>query len=242
MYALLDQLAGSPALSAIGQANQNPAFTPPGILVTAVDPWWGAGEFVYAYASGTIREFGLCTLTPTFQTNQWRYDAAETAATANTGRSIAVAMQAMTAGQLGWFCITGIVPLNSNAAVASGVAIGVAAAGQGGANVAGRQILSIDCLGDSSTTVIKTNCTAASSSTLLQVPNSDGWFAGIYLSGTGIAAGTKVTSVDGSGRFVTLSAATTAAVAGSVTGTPNNGTIFYNKVRLNRPFVQGAIT
>ena len=76
----------------------------------------------------------------------------------------------------------------------------------------------------------------------LQVPNSDGWFVGAYLSGTGIAAATTVSSIDPSGRFVTLSVVTTAAVSGSVTATYNNATIFYNVAHLNRPFAQGAIT
>ena len=57
-----------------------------------------------------------------------------------------------------------------------------------------------------------------------------------------IAAGTTVSSIDPSGRFVTLSAVTTAAVAGTVTATYNNATVFYNVAHINRPFAQGAIT
>lgn len=243
MYSLLDQLVGAPALGMnIGQVNQNPVLTPPGTIVTASDYWWGSGEFIYAYASATIRAFGACNITPTFQTNQWRIEAAEIPVTANTGRSIAVAMQPMTAGQLGWFCIAGLVPVNSNAAVAAGVAIGAAAVGQLGANTAGKQVLNAGSMGGSATTVVKPNCTAPISTTLLQVPSSDGWFPGVFLSGTGIAAGTTVVSVDGSGRFVTLSAATTAAVAGSVTATYNNGVVFFNVLHSHRALLQGAIT
>lgn len=245
MYAILEQIVGAPALSmAIGQVNQNPPLTPPGQIVNAADPYWGAGEFVYGYAAGTIRAFGLCVLTPSLQAGpaQYRFDATEAPNTANTGRPVAVAMQPMAAGQLGWFCIGGIVPVNSSAAVASAAAIGVAAAGQLGTNAAGKQLLNADCLGGSATTVVKANCTAPLGSTLLQVPNSDGWFPGVFLSGTGIAAATTVVSVDGSGRFVTLSAATTAVVAGSVTATYNNAAIFFNLVRLGRSFLQGAIT
>ncbi len=53
---------------------------------------------------------------------------------------------------------------------------------------------------------------------------------------------TRVTDIDPSGTLVTLSVATTAAVNGTVTGTYNNATIFYNVAHLNRPFAQGAIT
>lgn len=251
MYASIDPVVGTPALGMNqGINNQNPPLTPPGQFITAVDPWWGAGEFVYAYAAGTIRAFGLCVLTPSFQTvaaantvaNQYRYDATEVANTANQGRPLAVAMEALVAGQLGWFCLTGLVPVNSTSAVAAAAAIGIVAAGQAGALAAGKQILNADCLGLSATTVVKANCTAGIGSTQLQVPSSDGWFPGVFLSGTGIAALTTVVSIDSSGRFVTLSVATTAAVAGSVTATYNNATIFYNILRLNRAFAQGAIT
>ena len=251
MYAQIDQLIGSPALSmAIGQVNQNPALTPTGIFSSAVDPWWGAGEFLYAYANGTIRAFGLCVLTPTFQAvggvnfigSQYRMDATEVTNVANQGRPLAVAMQPMIAGQLGWFCIAGIIPVNSTAAVAVGAAVGITAAGQAGANAAGKQILNVDCLGSSATSLGKPNCTAPIGTTVLQVPNSDGWFPGVFLSGTGIAAGTTVVSVDGSGRFVTLSAAVTATIAGTVTATYNNAVIFFNVMRLMRSSLQGAIT
>jgi hypothetical protein len=243
MYALLDQLVGSPALSmAIGQVNQNPPLTPSGIFVTAVDPWWGTGEFVYARATASIPAMAPCSIRPTFQTNTWRWDATQLANTANTGAPVAVAMQAMIAGDFGWFAVTGVVPIASNAAVAVGVAIGVANTGQLGTNTAGKQLLNAAVVALSSTTVAKANCTAPNGSTVLQVPNSDGWFPGVYLSGTGIQAGTTVLSVDGSGRFVTLSLATNALVNGTVTATYNNGATFYNLVILNRSFLQGAIT
>lgn len=250
MYALLDSLVGSPQIGMqIGQTNQVPSLTPPGLFATAVDPWWGAGEFIYGYANGSIREFGLCVMTPSFQAasgvnfsaNQYRWDMTEVPNTANLGRPLCVAMQPMSAGQLGWFCIAGLVPVNSNAAVAAG-SIGIAAAGQAGANSGGKQMLNAVSLAGSANTVVKTNCTAPIGTTQIQVPNSDGWFPGVFLSGGGIPAATKVVSVDGSGRFVTVSNATTGVVAGSVTATYNNAAIFFNVVHLMRVFAQGAIT
>jgi hypothetical protein len=44
------------------------------------------------------------------------------------------------------------------------------------------------------------------------------------------------------GPEVTASVANSADIAGTVTLTYNNGTIFYNVVHFNRPFAQGAIT
>jgi hypothetical protein len=116
------------------------------------------------------------------------------------------------------------------------------AAGQLGANSAGKQIVNARVVAPATTTVVKANSVANSGSNRLQVTNSDGWFIGAYLSGTGIAAGTTITDISPDGTQVTLSAATTAAVNGSVTATYNNATIFYNVLHINRPFAQGAIT
>jgi hypothetical protein len=90
--------------------------------------------------------------------------------------------------------------------------------------------------------VAKTNCTALSGSTELRVTNSDGWFIGLYLSGTGITTGSTVADISPDGKIVTLSAATSAAVNGTVTGTYNNSTVYYNLVMMNRPFLQGQIS
>ena len=215
-----------------------------GALLQAVDNWWGCGEFIYARAAGTIRQFGLVVLTPVFDStlNTWRYDATEVPNTANLGREVLVAMNAMTSGQYSWFQVSGISPVNCQASVAADTTFGIAAAGQGGANSAGKQLLGGRVIAAGATTVVKANCIAPSGSNQLNVPNAEGWFVGAYLSGTGIAGGTTVTAISADGRTVTLSAVTTAAVAGSVTATYNNGTVFYNVARFGRMFAQGAIT
>lgn len=244
MFAPVDAVVGVPQIQFAGLVADTTPRVQSGNFLTAVDNWWGAGEFIYARAAGSIRAFGLCVLTPVFDStlNSWRFDTTEVPNIANLGRMLAVATLALTSGQYAWFQISGITPVNCSASVAADTTFGIAAAGQGGANSAGKQVLNARILAAGTTTVVKANSTAQSGTTVLQVPNSDGWFVGVYLSGTGIAAGTTVSSIDPSGRFVTLSAATTAAVAGSVTATYNNGTVFYNVAHLNRPFAQGAIT
>lgn len=213
-----------------------------GIIMDAVDPYWGGGEFIYCKAGGSIRQFGLVMITPSVSGGKVVYTAAEVTNTANLGRMVGVAMVVATVGQFLWVQISGTVPVNCNASVAASTTFGIAAAGQGGANGAGKQILNAVIAIAAAQTVAKAGCTANSGSQRLLVPSADGWFAGCYLSGTGIAAGTTVTDIDPSGTIVTLSAATTAAVAGTVTGTYNNATVFYNVAHINRPFAQGAIT
>jgi hypothetical protein len=213
----------------------------PGIMYDAIHPYWGGGEFVYCKANGSIRQFGLVVLTQTFANNQVVYNATEVPNTANLGRMVGVAMVSASSGQFFWVCVTGVVPVNCNASVAADTTFGIAAAGQGGANGAGKQILNARIVVAASQTVAKTGV-ANNNSLQLIVNDSSGFFAGAFLSGTGIAAGTTIVDIDPSGTVITLSAATTAAVNGTVTATYNNATIFYNIAHINRPFAQGAIT
>lgn len=216
----------------------------PGMILTMTDEHWGPGEFIYAKANGTIRNLGLCVFTPTFNatTRTWDLNATEVPNTANLGRMLGVALVGMTAATWGWFQISGIVPVNCSASVAADTTFGITAAGQGGANSAGKQILNARIVAPGSTTVAKSNCSGTSGSFQIQVPNSNGWFVGAYLSGTGVGTNALITAIDPSGRFVTVNVANSALINGTVTATYNNATIFYNVAHLNRPFAQGAIT
>lgn len=214
----------------------------PGCPITAIGDYWGGRELYYVRAAATIRSGGLVTITPVLANGQWRYDATEVANTANLGRPLYAAMAPMTVGQFGYVVRSGLAVVNCTASVAANTTFGIVAAGQGGANSAGKQVLNAVCIAPATTTVVKTNCMANAASNRLRVPSTDGWFIGCYLSGTGIAAATTVLGFDDDERSVILSANTTAAVNGSVTGTYNNGTIFYNLVHMDHAFAQGAIT
>jgi hypothetical protein len=240
-YSALDSLAGLQQIALFGLPDTT-SRQQPGMLITAVDNYWGAGEFIYVRAAATIRQGATCALTPAVASGAYRFDATEVGNTANLGQMVGIAMTPMTVGQFGWLCISGVVPALANATVAANTATGIVAAGQLGANSAGKQIVNARVVAPATTTVVKANSVANSGSNRLQVTNSDGWFIGAYLSGTGIAAGTTITDISPDGTQVTLSAATTAAVNGSVTATYNNATIFYNVLHINRPFAQGAIT
>lgn len=244
-FAAIDGLIGHPSIQLSGLvADPSPGRLQPGMLLTATDNWWGTGEFIYARANGTIRMLALCTCTPVFDSTltAWRFDMTEAPNTANLGKMVAVSQNALTSGQWAWFMVTGLTPILSNATVAADTTFGIAAAGQAGANTAGKQILNARVVAPATTTVIKANGQAQSGSLQLNVQNTDGWFEGLNLSGTGIAANTKIASIAADDRTVTLSLATTAIVNGNVTGTYNDATLFYNVAHLNRPFAQGAIT
>lgn len=215
----------------------------PGFYSFGQDAYWGGREFLFVKAGGTIPQFALVTVTPAVSGGKYVYTAVVCPNTANLGRPVGVAMGAAVSGDYLWVCVGGVVPVASAASVAADTAFGIGAAGQGGAIAAGKQILNARVVVAATATVAKTNCTGAAGSLVIQVPDSDGWFTGAYISGTGIQAGTTVVSIDPSGRFVTLSLATTSAyVGGTMTATYNNATIFYNVAHINRPFAQGQVT
>jgi hypothetical protein len=203
---------------------------PLGTLISAADPFWGGAEFVYGQATGTISAFNLCSY-------QGAQQFTALANTANTGRSVAVALAALTVGQFGWFYVYGAqVPVTVTASVAAGTTFGITGAGTAGANTAGKQILNAVSSAPSSTTVVKANVQTTNGSAILVTQGYDGWFPGVALSGTGISG--TVLSVSPDGRTVTASANATATGSISATGTYTG----FILAEINRPLAQGAIT
>jgi hypothetical protein len=212
-----------------------------GQIVTGVDAFFGGGEFVYCIATGTIDILSLVTVNASYSTSEkkWIWRATVCPDTANLGQTVGVATASAVANDYLFVQIAGITPLKCDAAVNDDTAIGVADTGQGGALSNGKQILNCRVCGVSSTTVVKTNCTNLKGSVELTVADAQGWFIGCYLSGTGVAGGATVADISPDGKTVVMSAASTAAITGTVTGTYNNSTIYYNLVMMNRPFLQG---
>lgn len=214
-----------------------------GFLLIGEDPYWGYGEFVYAQASAAINSMALCAIVPAWDATNGRYTyyAAPVPNTANLGQEVGVSIQPLASGNWGYFKISGICPILSTASVAANTALGLTGAGAVGAVSAGKQILNARVINPATFTVTKPNTTGYSGSTIVKPNTASGLFVGVYVSGTGIASGAYVTGIDNAG-VVTLSAPNTGNVTGTMTATYNNGTTFYNVVKLNRSFVQGQIT
>jgi hypothetical protein len=218
-----------------------------GSILPFAEPYYGGGEVIFVYFSATTAAKALVSITPTFTNGAWRVEAGPVANTANLAQSVGVAVMPAAAGNYGWVQIAGMTPVACNANVAANTSFGIVAAGQGGAVAAGKQILGGRVHGASTTTVAKTAMGAqmgygATGGFNFQVTNTDGWFVGGYVAGTGVGAAAIITAISTDEQLVTVSVANTAAVTGTITMTPNNGTIFYNTVYINRPFAQGAIT
>lgn len=213
-----------------------------GAIITVVDPYWGGQDLIYLSSP-------TATAVPTGTPVVWDVNNQATAVpnTANLGMPLAFALNAIpsqTGTSYGWFVVAGRFVAASNASVAAAAPIGIAAAGRLGANSAGKQALNTRVAAAATTTVVKTNVQTQSGSNLLRVNsgNTDGWFVGVAVTGTGIPASTTITAIDPDNRTVTMSANATATGGVTVTGTYNDGTIFYNVVTTDRPFAQGAIT
>ena len=217
---------------------------PVGSIVQFHHPYWGMVEAQYIRASGAISAQALCTLTNVRNSTLGYYTAvaAEVTDTANLGKSAGVAIGSIGDGKYGWVAIScSGLPVHSAASVAADTAIGIGGAGVAGAVSAGKQILNARNVAPATTTVAKAGCRAVKGGYWLEVPDVQGWFLGIVLSGTGIATGATVTEIDTDGRRVKMSAVTTASVGGTVTGTYNDGSAnYFNVVQLNRSFFQGA--
>lgn len=217
------------------------ALVPLGTVVEAYDGIQGMGEFIYLLGVASTVVGSLVTYDHTYQT-------ALDAATANASFPKAFAMAPILAGQYGWYQISGVAVASNNATAAAGNAFAKAGGQVGSAAVAGTQILSARISTANGSTFTKT-CTTKNGSTQLFVPNMDGLFVGLPVSGTGIAGGSVIAAgVDGGPNaintnaggpgFVNLNNAMTADGTVTVTFTRTN----FSLVVCARPSGQGQIT
>jgi hypothetical protein len=258
-YPPIEGFLPTAALAVSGGLIQSTAQWPPvptGFMVMAEDPVWGVGEFIFAKANGTIPLRAPCQLLPVWNATNRNYDwnATVCANTANLGSMLAVcvseqpsvgAVNALTTGQFGWFQISGICPVASGASLAIDAAVGVTAAGKLGAFAAGKQVLPARVITAATQTVAVASLGGPLNATglfTIPVANVDGFFPGVFLSGTGVGASAICQGVDRVNNVLTASVASSALITGNVTATYNNGTIFYNVLHLMRPFSQGQIT
>jgi hypothetical protein len=248
MFVCEDQFIGSPVLeNVVGiPAALSALIFPPGQYTMASDPVWGPAELLFARAGGAIPLASLCTLTPVWDAVNltMQQNMVVCPNTANLGRPVYVYIgnTALSAGQYGFFMMEGCFPVASNATVAADTAIGIAAAGQLGANSAGKQMLNARCVTPATQTVVSAAVSGLPGDTKIFLKSTAGFFPGVYVSGTGVGAAAICSSVDPFGKFITVTVVNSAAVTGNITATYNNGVIFYNVVAMNRPQAQGPIT
>lgn len=211
---------------------------PLGQTITATDPFWGTGKFVYLKSNAAVLKGSLV---------MWdeAYNAALLPNTANQGFPFGVAMYPAAIGNFFWVQTEGRAVYATNATVAADAAIGIGAAGIAGTNTAGKQLLNVRNRISATGTVTVTANTLNGNGTLYAAKGYDGFFLGAALSGTGIPASTIVAGLDPDGRRIYMGSAigtfdklATATGGVTVTGTYTG----FGSGILNNPVAQGAIT
>lgn len=216
---------------------------PLGTVIRAKEPIHGEGEFIYLAGAANTVAGDQVTYNPlTGATTRG-------AATANSGLPIAFAMANCIAARFGWYQISGVSLANNNATAAVGSAFQKATAQIGSAAVAGTQVLGgAQILVANNSTFTKV-CTTRNGSTQLIVPDMDGLYIGLGVSGAGIPGGVTIAEgIDGgpnasntsagSSGVINLSAAATADGTVVVTFTRSNKSLIGG----HRYFAQGQIT
>lgn len=213
---------------------------PLGMKVTAVDPYWGFGEFIYVKSNDAILKGSLVAIgtAPT-------YLGTLLPSTAGQGFPFGVAMNAIPSGSYGWLQISGACVYKTNATVSADTAIAVAAAGIAGTLAAGKQLLNTRNVKSATATVTVTAQTTLNNGVLVCAPGYDGFFLGMALSGTGIPASTVVAALDPDGRRIYTGSAigttgdknSTASGSITLTGTYTG----FGQGYITYPFAQGQI-
>lgn len=228
----------APIHPVVGAQPFNTIFTPDttqrwqlGMMMDAVDPYFGYGRFVYGKAVAAQVPGTLVTLDNTFT-------ATVLPSTANLGTPVFAAAQNFAINTFGWYQMEGLCPITTSAAVVAGATVYIGTAGNLTATLAaGKNILGVRVNQIATFTITKANAQTQAGSPVIGVQSTDGLFVGMALSGTGVAAGT-ITLIDSSGRFITNTANSTATGSITLTGTYTG----YCLAGINAPFAQGNIT
>lgn len=166
-----------------------------GIRVVGVDPFWGAGTFMYVKSNDAILKGSVVMWDEVYQ-------AALLPSAVTQGFSFGVAMAPMASGTYGWIQLEGRAVYKTNATVAADGVLAIAAAGILGATATGKQVLGIRNRISAAGTKTFTVSTQSGTGVLLAAGGYDGAFLGMALSGTGIPASTVVAGLDPDGKRI----------------------------------------
>lgn len=213
---------------------------PLGMLIAAIDPYWGYGEFVYGKSAAALNFANLVAMTATLG----NFD--KVASTAGLGFPVLSAMNEMAISTYGWFLKAGVGVFKSSATVAAAANIAVVSAGVLGAVANGKQVLNYNQLASATGTKTFANTQTQNGSAKLFMPGGyGGIFLGGALSGTGIPASTVVAKLDPDGCTVYTGSAIgtvgdkNSTATGAVTVTQTN--TGYSVAHVDSPFMQGQV-
>ena len=167
-----------------------------GIRVAAVDPFWGAGTFMYIKSNDTLLKGSLVAWDEV-------YNGVLLPSAVTQGFPWGVAMAPMIAGVYGWIQLEGRAVYKTNATVAADGVVAVAAAGILGATATGKQLIGVrNRISATGTKTVALTQTTNGSAVLFCPIGYDGIFLGMALSGTGIPASTVAAALDPDGKRI----------------------------------------
>jgi hypothetical protein len=167
---------------------------PLGFTITAIDPFWGEGRFVYVKSNDVILKGSILVIDE-------QYTATLLPSATLQGFSWGVAMNMMAAGTYGWMQVEGRAVYATNATVAADGVLAIAAAGILGATATGKQVIGIrNRKAATGTEAILNVNTTSGSATLLCTNGFDGLFLGAAVSGTGIPASSIIVKLMADGK------------------------------------------
>jgi len=210
---------------------------PLGLVVKAIDPYWGGADFVYLKSNDAVLKGSLVVYNETFSSVLLPN-------TAGQGFPFGVAMAPAASGTYFWAQLTGRCVYKTTTTVAADTVIGITGAGTCGLVANGKQLL--NCRNVTSATGTKTvTANTVNGSAFVTTSGYDGFFLGMALSGTGVPASTVVATLSADGRTIGMGSAIgtvdkLATATGSITLT---GTYTgYGSGIINFPFAQGQVT
>lgn len=210
-----------------------------GMEVTAVDPFWGTGVFMYIKSNDALLKGSAVMWDEVYQ-------GVLLPSTVTQGFPFGIAMAPIPSGSFGWIQTVGRAVIKTNATVAADGVLAVAAAGVLGATATGKQVLGIRNRISATGTKTFTVSTQNGTGILLAAGGYDGAFLGMALSGTGIPASTLVAGLDPDGKRIYTGSAigtlgdknSTATGTITLTGTYTG----YGSAMLNRPSCMQIVT
>ena len=210
---------------------------PLGTTITAVDPYWGAGKFIYLKSTDAVLKGSVVIWDES-------YNAVLCPTTAGQGFPVGIAAYPAASGNYFWAQLEGRCVYKTNATVAADTAVAVAAAGIVGTLANGKQILNCRNRVSATGTVVKTGGTVNGTSVLTFSQGYDGYFLGMAITGTGIPASSVVAVMDPDGKRFSIGSAigtvdklATATGSVSITGTYTG----FGSGIINNPIAQGQI-
>ena len=169
---------------------------PLGMTVTAVDPFWGLGKFMYLKSNDAILKGSLVAWDEVYQ-------GVLLPSAVTQGFPWGVAMTPAASGTYFWIQLEGRAVYKTNATVAADGVVAVAAAGILGATATGKQLIGVrNRIAATGTKTIALTNTTNGTGVLVCTNGYDGIFLGMALSGTGIPASTVAAALDPDGKRI----------------------------------------